>query len=144
MSTGSIFTIRRASWLGDLEGLRSVREAVFVREQHVPVGLEWDGKDPQCDHVVAEAGGRAVGTGRLLADGHIGRMAVLPAWRRKGVGSAILTELVVMASQRGLRAVVLHAQVRARTFYERHGFCVEGEEFVEAGIAHLKMVRVLD
>lgn len=143
MATDSIFTVRRAAWHTDLDRLRGVREAVFVREQNVPQELEWDDIDAQCDHVLAEAQGEAVGTGRLLPDGHIGRMAVLPAWRNKGVGSAILSELVAMASERGIQRVALHAQTQAKAFYERHGFRTEGEEFLEAGIPHVNMVRDL-
>jgi predicted GNAT family N-acyltransferase len=142
-ATDSIFTVRRAAWHADLDRLRAVREAVFVREQNVPQELEWDEIDPQCDHVLAEARGEAIGTGRLLPDGHIGRMAVLPAWRGKGVGSAILDELLAMASERGIQRIVLHAQTQARAFYERHGFRTEGEEFLEAGIAHVRMLREL-
>lgn len=143
MPTEFIFTIRRATWHGDLDRLRAVREAVFIREQNVPRELEWDEIDRQCDHVLAEAQGEPVGTGRLLPDGHVGRMAVLPAWRYKGVGGAILDELMAMAGERGMRRLVLHAQTHAKAFYERHGFRVEGEEFIEARIPHVKMVRDL-
>jgi predicted GNAT family N-acyltransferase len=143
MPADSIFTIRRTAWHSDLDKLRAVREAVFVREQSVPREMEWDEIDPQCDHVLAESQGEPVGTGRLLPDGHIGRMGVLPAWRNKGVGSAILNELVAMAGERGMQRLVLHAQTHARAFYERHGFRVEGEEFIEAGILHVRMVRDL-
>jgi predicted GNAT family N-acyltransferase len=120
-----------------------VRETVFVREQNVPAELEWDGVDAQCEHVLAEAGDVAIGTGRLLPDGHIGRMAVLSPWRRKGVGSAILEALVRLAAQRDMKRIALNAQTHARPFYERHGFQVEGEAFMEAGIPHVAMVRDL-
>jgi len=143
MSAEFIFTIRRATWHGDLHRLRAVREAVFIREQNVPRELEWDEIDSQCDHVLAEAQGEPVGTGRLLPDGHIGRMAVLPAWRNRGVGGAILNELAAMAGERGIQRLTLHAQTHARAFYERHGFRAEGEEFTEAGIPHVRMVRDL-
>ncbi len=83
----SQFCIRAADWSSDRNALRAVREQVFVHEQSVPVELEWDEFDAQCQHVVAEAAGQAIGTGRLLPDGHIGRMAVLESWRGQGVGS---------------------------------------------------------
>jgi predicted GNAT family N-acyltransferase len=143
MSADLGFAVRRAAWHGEADKLRAVREAVFVREQNVPLELEWDEVDPQCDHVLAEAQGKSIGTGRLLPDGHLGRMAVLPAWRNQGVGSAILNELVAIADERAMPRLVLHAQTRARRFYERHGFRAEGEEFMEAGIPHVRMVRDL-
>ena len=69
---------------------RRIRELVFVHEQAVPLELEWDEMDAHCDHALAyDAGGAAVGTGRLLPDGHIGRMAVLREWRGKGAGALL-------------------------------------------------------
>jgi predicted GNAT family N-acyltransferase len=117
---------------------------VFVCEQGVPEALEWDGLDPACRHVVAETvAGEAIGTGRLLPDGHVGRMAVTKAWRRAGVGSALLERLVAMARARGDRLVVLHAQAYVTDFYRRAGFDAVGAQFMEAGIAHVEMRKRL-
>jgi predicted GNAT family N-acyltransferase len=141
---GSSFVVRCADWDRDREDLRRVREAVFVREQKVPLELEWDGLDEACVHVLAlDRGGLPIGTGRLLPDGHIGRMAVLPSWRRHGVGAALLNELVRLATERGLVQVMLNAQVQAIGFYARYGFAADGEEFLDAGISHRRMCRVL-
>jgi predicted GNAT family N-acyltransferase len=141
---GSSFRVRRADWERDRERLRRVREAVFVREQKVPAALEWDGADAACLHVLAEdASGSPIGTGRLLPDGQIGRMAVLAGWRRRGVGSAILAELILCAAERGMTEVVLNAQTHALGFYQGHGFIQEGEVFLDAGIDHMRMRRVL-
>jgi predicted GNAT family N-acyltransferase len=141
--TPSNVSLRAADWKIDRAALRTVREQVFVREQGVPAELEWDEFDPLCQHVVAEAAGEAIGTGRLLPDGHIGRMAVVGRWRGQGVGSALLEVLMQWARDRGMRQVRLNAQSRAMTFYQRHGFVAEGEEFIEAGIAHRSMWREL-
>lgn len=134
-------SVRAADWNVDRGALRAVREQVFVREQAVPVELEWDDFDPLCQHVVAEVAGRAIGTGRLLPDGHIGRMAVLESWRGQGVGSALLEALLQIARDRGIRRVSLNAQSRAVAFYRRHAFVTEGKEFIEAGIPHRSMWR---
>jgi predicted GNAT family N-acyltransferase len=133
--------VRAADWDADRAALRAVREQVFVREQAVPIELEWDEFDPLCQHVVAEAAGQAIGSGRLLPDGHIGRMAVLESWRGQGVGSAILEALLRLARDSGIRRVRLNAQSRAVAFYRRHGFIAEGEEFIEVGIPHRSMWR---
>ena len=135
--------MRRADWPGELATLRAIRDEVFVREQSVPVELEWDELDPVSQHVLAFAGDRAIGTGRLLPDGHIGRMAVLRDWRGKGVGGALLTALMDVARIRGLSRVELNAQIHALAFYERHGFHAEGAEFLDAGILHRRMWREL-
>jgi predicted GNAT family N-acyltransferase len=138
------FRIRRADWDRDQAALQRVREIVFVIEQSVPLELEWDGIDPDCQHVLAEDDqGRAIGTGRLLPDGHIGRMAVLQSWRHRGAGSALLRELIAIAAERGMSEVVLNAQTQALKFYQRHGFAAEGEDFLDAGIPHRRMRKSL-
>lgn len=121
-----------------------IRTAVFVREQRVPAEMEMDEHDAGSVHALAYDQGRAVGTGRLLPDGHIGRMAVLKESRALGVGAAILERLVAEARRRGLREVVLSAQTHALEFYRRHGFVAEGEIYREAGIPHQAMRRLLN
>ncbi|HEU5282772.1 MAG TPA: GNAT family N-acetyltransferase [Burkholderiales bacterium] len=134
------YRIRRADWERDQARLRALREEVFVREQGVPPELEWDGLDAGCVHVLAESdAGEAIGTGRLLADGHIGRMVVLRGWRRRGVGAAMLDFLLAEARRLGMAEVVLNAQTHALGFYARYGFAPEGAPFLEAGIAHQVM-----
>ena len=67
------------------------------------------------------------------------RMAVLAAWRGRGVGAAMLEALMAEARRRGLREAYLHSQAHAKDFYARHGYAVEGEEYLEAGIPHIGM-----
>ena len=121
-----------------------IRTEVFVREQRVPPEIEMDDMDAACRHALAYVEGRAVGTGRLLPDGHIGRMAVLREWRAAGIGSAILVRLMEEARLRGMRQVVLSAQTHALAFYARHGFAAIGEVYEEAGIPHQEMRRDLN
>lgn len=122
----------------------SVRTEVFVREQGIRAEDEWDAADAECLHCVAYDGARAIGTGRLLPDGHVGRMAVLAAYRRSGVGSIILRALVRAAGERGDREVVLNAQCQVVAFYARHGFELRGEPYDEVGIPHQTMFLRLD
>lgn len=134
--------------VGDWESQRAdaqaVRYEVFVLEQQVPLEMEWDDMDPQCLHAVAfDDSGAAVATGRLLPDGHIGRMAVRKPARGRGIGAAILNALIMEALKRGDPAIMLNAQTHAEPFYERYGFKREGEEFMEAGIPHIHMRRSL-
>lgn len=120
-----------------------IRFAVFVEEQRVPAEIELDEMDAKSLHAVAFGDRVAVGTGRLLPDGHIGRMAVLKDWRGRGVGSLILKTLVDAARSRGEREIVLSAQVHATAFYRAHGFVEEGAEYLDAGIPHVDMRRAL-
>jgi glucose-6-phosphate 1-epimerase len=79
------FTIRTVTWQDAGSVLRTIRERVFMQEQGVPPELEWDGLDEDCMHALAEVGEESVGCARLLRDGHIGRIAVLPTWRGLGI-----------------------------------------------------------
>jgi len=134
------FSIRLCNWDEASADARRIREQVFVHEQGVPPELEMDDQDARCDHALACCDdGLVVGTGRLLPDGHIGRMAVLKAWRGKGVGGLLLQALMQQARQRRHARVRLNAQAYAIGFYRRYGFEVYGPEFMEAGIAHRAM-----
>jgi predicted GNAT family N-acyltransferase len=150
------FRIEPATYQADLADLRTIRETVFVQEQNVPLEEEWDELDPVCVHVLArDQANSAIGTGRLIPPGleaevdgkpspaRIGRMAVLKEWRGRGVGAALLDALIEVARQRAWGEVILHAQVTAEPFYAQHGFTPYGERFMEAGIEHQSMLRVL-
>ena len=120
-----------------------IRFTVFVEEQGVPREIELDEHDAASVHAVAFEGAQAVGTARLLPDGHVGRMAVLKARRGRGIGARLLTSLIDRAKQRGDVEVALSAQVHAVPFYLAHGFVPVGEEYLEAGIGHQAMKRRL-
>ncbi|HVL75348.1 MAG TPA: GNAT family N-acetyltransferase [Noviherbaspirillum sp.] len=127
-------------WETQREGAQAVRYQVFVVEQKVPLEMEWDEMDARCVHaLVLDDEARPVATGRLLPDGHIGRMAVLPRARGNGVGAAVLQALMKAAKARGDTRVMLNAQTHAEPFYARFGFVRDGEEFEEAGIPHIAM-----
>ena len=120
-----------------------IRFTVFVEEQGVPREIELDEHDAHSIHAIAFDGSEPVGTGRLLPDGHIGRMAVLKAFRNRGVGALMLKGLIEQARQKGYPEVMLSAQVHAVRFYRAHGFVEEGDEYMEAGIRHQAMKRPL-
>jgi predicted GNAT family N-acyltransferase len=136
--------IELMDWEKAREEATRIRFAVFVEEQLVPGEIEMDEMDAQCLHALAySADGEAVATGRLLPDGHIGRMAVLKEWRGQGIGGEILERLTAAARERGDAEVALSAQTHALEFYRRHGFIEEGEVYEEAGIPHQAMRRKL-
>jgi len=140
-------TFQLVSWSAAESRLRAVRTEVFIQEQRIPESLEWDDADAVAVHALAcVTSGQPVGTGRLLIHGQqaqIGRMAVLPAWRRQGVGGGILRILLEEAARRGACRVILHAQTVAVPFYAHFGFVCEGKEFLEVDIPHYCMTREL-
>ncbi len=134
------FAVRVTDWHSDADQLRAVRTAVFIVEQRVPEAMEWDGDDCDSAHALAEDGaGHAIGCARLLADGHIGRVAVLREWRGRGVGEALMRCMLGVARANGHRRVALRSQTHACAFYARHGFVAEGGVYDEAGIPHQTM-----
>lgn len=135
--------LRIGSWAELGEAAGALRLAVFVREQGIPAALEYDGQDARSVHCVAYCDGEPAGTGRLLADGHIGRMAVRADQRGRGIGRRVLEALIEVARARGDASVELSAQSRAAAFYRTQGFEPVGEPHEEAGIPHQKMRRSL-
>ena len=132
------YRIALVDWQDAAEALSAVRSRVFIDEQGVPPDLEWDGRDATAMHVMATSTtGEVIGTGRLLPDGQIGRMAVIESRRGDGIGTAIMQCLVAHAPRR--EQLFLNAQTSAESFYRRQGFESEGEVFMEAGIPHIRM-----
>ena len=134
------FTVSLVCWHDGEPLLRSVREAVFIREQGVPAELEWDELDMGCRHALALSHkGDAIGCGRMLADGHIGRIAVLPQWRQQKVGTAIMEAFLDYARAHDYKQVDVDAQTHAMPFYRGFGLVEEGDVFMDAGLPHIKM-----
>ena len=139
----SAFKVKTATWPDDNATLKSIRFEVFVDEQKVTAESEVDEHDPRSIHAIAWADGVAAGCGRLLPDGHIGRMAVRKPFRGQSVGAALLVHLIERARQRGDDQVVLSAQTHAIGFYEKFGFVVENGEYLDCDIPHRDMRKIL-
>ncbi|WP_406728028.1 GNAT family N-acetyltransferase [Streptomyces sp. GD-15H] len=151
------YVVREAVEPGDREACFAVRKEVFVAEQGVPENLEYDAHDSGAVHVLALGeDGTALGTGRLLhgeaaaaknggdaSAGALGRLAVMRRARGLGIGAALVRGVEEAARARGLTAVDLHAQTHALGFYGRLGYEAYGPEFLDAGMPHRAMRRVL-
>lgn len=123
--------------------IRQIRTCVFIEEQGVDPELDFDGLDESAIHVIASLDGLAVATGRMLDDGHIGRIAVLKDYRGRGIGSKIMSALIDEAKKRGYKRLYLGAQTHALGFYSGLGFTPYGDEFLDAGMVHQGMERLL-
>lgn len=136
----SAFTVSLVCWHDGEPLLRSVREAVFIREQGIAPELEWDGLDENCRHaLVISSHGEAIGCGRMQENGLIGRIAVLPKWRKQKVGTAIMEALLGYARAHDYPQVDVDAQVQAVLFYHSFEFVEEGNIFQDAGLPHIRM-----
>ncbi|MFP5383008.1 MAG: GNAT family N-acetyltransferase [Gammaproteobacteria bacterium] len=136
--------IRKTDWASDGPALSAIRRQVFIEEQKVPEDMAWDEEDATGTHFIADTpDGQAVGCTRLLPGGQISRLSVLENRRSEGIGRALLDAALAEAAAQGLREVFLHAQTHATSFYEASGFSVDGGIFLEAGIPHRLMVKIL-
>jgi predicted GNAT family N-acyltransferase len=133
-------TVELDQWKEKEADIGYVRKTVFVDEQKVPLEIEMDEHDPHCQHVLAyDQNNRPIGTGRLDPKGKVGRMAVLPHYRKMGTGGRILKTLIQYGRDNRLCQFYLSAQLHAVGFYEKYGFTRYGEKFEEAGIMHVMM-----
>ena len=132
--------VLKALWADDGDTLMQLRNRVFVEEQKVSAALDVDGKDSECQHVKAIVDGLIIGTGRLLPNGFIGRMCVLAEYRNRNIGTMMLENLVQQALDRGHQKVLLNAQSYIIPFYQKYGFRIDSDEFIEADIPHRRMI----
>lgn len=140
----SNFNIIEANWAEHKLQLMHIRTQVFMLEQHVSADLEWDGLDDTAKHLLAlNDTGLAIGCARLLGDGSIGRMAVLREWRGCGVGAMLLRAAIKLHQQQGVNAITLSAQTHAIPFYEKLGFVISSEPYLDANILHVDMRLIL-
>ncbi len=142
------YIVRFASTPQDRDAAYALRRTVFEDEQGVPRPLDRDPHDFNADHVVAfDAEGRCVGTGRVVRldsrTCQLGRQATAATHRQSGIGAAVLETLERMARLRGLAEIVVHAQLPAEAFYANRGYVREGGVFLEEGVPHVLMRKLL-
>lgn len=142
------YLVRFASRPTDLENAFSLRRHVFETEQNIPRPMFPDSFDSIADHAVAYANdGRCIGTGRAYRldsrTFRIGRQVVAPDSRGNGVGGALLEALERIAELRGVRELVVHAQLAAEPWYARHGYEPEGAVFDEQGTTRRRLRKVI-
>lgn len=139
--------IKVAEFSLDFPAIQHIRSLVFQIEQGVTADLEFDGKDETADHLLASLDGQPVGTARIrrLDDrtAKVERVAVLNAARGLGIGKRIMVEALAFLTNARIAEVHIHAQAAVQDFYEQLGFEPEGEVFMEAGIPHVKMKKLL-
>lgn len=121
--------------------IEEIRTSVFIKEQNVPVELEWDEFDNDSTHIIAYYDNKPVGTARLLKDGHIGRMAVLKPYRNQTIGKNMLKYILEIAQKKSLDNIKLSAQEHAVDFYKKFGFIITSDVYMDAGIPHYTMKR---
>ena len=133
---------RREEFLSAL----AIRRKVFQEEQGVDPALDLDGKDGEAQHFLSYCNNMAGGTARVryftdnhLALARIERVAVLPEFRRHGVGKVTAEYILNFLKLNWVDKADLIAQERVKGFYEKIGFRPIGRPFEKAGILHIAM-----
>jgi predicted GNAT family N-acyltransferase len=137
-------TVRDLRDAADMRAIVAIRRQVFVVEQGVATNVDPDNVDRAARHVLGLIDDRIVGVGRLhitAGEAQIAWVAVLPDYRRVGVGRAIMARLLELAEAADVRVILLNAQGHARRFYRNLGFETVGDPFFMGGIEHQLMAR---
>ncbi len=148
---GPVFDAKDVAWYEprlakeqDMEAIRELRIEVFCNEQGFTPEEEYDEYDKTADFVVCYDGKKIVGTGRLILTNEgkykLGRIAVRKDYRKRRAGFGIVAELVRVAKAKGADAVYVGSQEHAIGFYEKAGFVVCSELYMEGHVPH-KMMR---
>lgn len=72
------------------------------------------------------------------------QIAVLDAFQKQGIGTRLVELAEMIAKEKSINTITLHARKVVTDFYLKLGYIIEGEEFVEVNIPHLQMTKVLD
>ncbi|EOT47006.1 MULTISPECIES: GNAT family N-acetyltransferase [Enterococcus] len=125
----------------------ALRQAVFVVEQHVPETLEIDELEDKTIHFVGYKEDEAIATARILplsaTKAKLQRMAVRQQARGQQAGATLIQFIENSLQQQGFTTITLGAQLSAKGFYERLGYHVASEIFLDAGIEHVTMEKTL-
>ncbi|MCM3707086.1 MULTISPECIES: GNAT family N-acetyltransferase [Cytobacillus] len=130
----------------EMQDALSIRKQVFVGEQNVPLEEEIDQFEDEAVHFVLYNNGTPAGAGRFRTvdgNGKVERICVLKDHRKSGSGKAIMDKIEEHAMKQGLPALKLNAQTQAIPFYEKLGYQVISEEFMDAGIPHRTMKKTI-
>ena len=128
----------------ELYEILRARVNIFVVEQNCPYS-ELDGQDYESLHVFYEEQGKILAYLRAYKMSHdVVRMGrVLTVSRGTGLGGKLLSHGIQEIREKfSPKSIYIEAQTYAVGFYEREGFKVCSEEFLEDGIPHVKMELV--
>ncbi len=124
-----------------------IRRKVFVEEQQVPIHIEMDEYDDSAIHFVGYQLAQPIAAGRIreveTGLGKVERVCVLSEYRGQQIGVMMMNEMEEYARTHGIFRLKLNAQTHALSFYEKLGYDTTSDEFMDAGIPHKSMEKVI-
>ncbi|BDH60911.1 putative N-acetyltransferase YjcF [Lysinibacillus sp. PLM2] len=130
-----------------LQSAYEVRNKVFVVEQGVPEHLELDEFDAKSIHFIVNDGEQVVAAARFREYqpkvGKVERVCVLPSYRGKKLGVLMMKAIENYAATHGFQKLLLYAQTHAVPFYEKLNYVINSPEFLDAGIPHRSMEKMI-
>ena len=124
-----------------------VRRKVFVEEQQVPIHIEMDEYDDSAIHFVGYQLVQPIAAGRIreveAGLGKVERVCVLSEYRGQHIGVMMMNEMEEYARNNGIFRLKLNAQTHALSFYQKLGYDITSDEFMDAGIPHKSMEKVI-
>lgn len=136
------WSVTRCTWQEGKRELQAIRFDVFIKGQNISIKDEYDGLDESATHFLVHHQGKAIACARAIEKNgaiKIGRLAVLESYRKKGLGRFLLQTVCEAYSD---QTHILDAQCYLIHFYQSMGFGICGPLFMDAGIAHLPMVKL--
>ena len=134
----------------ELYDILALRSEIFVVEQECAY-QDLDYLDQQSTHVLGTEDGKLIAYTRVVPPGlsyddyvAIGRVVVDRKHRGHNLGYEIMEVSNKLAIQTYKRSIKISAQVYAIPFYEKLGYSVVGEEYLEDDIPHTAMILKID
>lgn len=140
--------VKKASSPHEIQQCMAIRTKVFVEGQNVPINEEVDGKDKDSEHylLLMNKQPAAVARVRFIEQfAKIERVAVLDEYQGKGLGKEIMCKILAdLHANKAVKFAKLSSQTHAIPFYEKLGFMVCSEEYMDANIPHKDMKLTFD
>lgn len=124
--------ILRATETWQRAGAYYVRIQAMAKKHRIPLRQEFDGHDaPDTRYIVVTDDGFPVATARMypLDERHmmIGRVVVLPEYRHRGIGTAVVRACEAWAAEMSFTMAVVESRDNKIAFYEGQGYVRRGE-----------------
>lgn len=126
-----------------MDEVYAIREQVFCQELLIPATHDRDGHDSTSQHFLALLEGVPVACGRTrrhsCKSAQLERIAVLPEYRDRGIGTALVSHMLKYARELRLHTITIQTPHHVKPFFETLGFAATGAIFYASNLLHQEM-----